>query len=50
MNYRDYTCHAVIKEILVEDTVLAVSTEQARYKFGRKHGFAMYDFKVIGIK
>lgn len=45
----NYTCHAVIKEILVEDNILAVSTKQAWYKFGKKHGFTMYDFKVIGI-
>lgn len=43
-------CQAVVKGILVEDTILATSTKQAWYKFGKKHGFAMYDFKVIGTK
>lgn len=43
-------CQAVIRSKLVEDTIEATSTKQAWYKFGKKYGFAMYDFKVIGSK
>lgn len=49
MTKMKYICHAVIKGILVEDSFVAVSTKQAWYFFAKKHGFSMYDFKVIGM-
>lgn len=44
----EFTCHAVVKGILVEDKIIASSIKQARYKYCNKHGYAIYDFKTIG--
>lgn len=45
---KKYTCQAVIRGILVEDNVQAVSSRQAWYKFCEKNGYRCRDFKIIG--
>lgn len=45
-----YYVSAVVKDRLCEDNFVAVSERQAWYLFGKKHSFAMRDFKVLGIK
>ena len=46
----EYTCHAVVKGMLVEDKFNAVSAKQAWYFFCKKYSFSNRDFKVIGEK
>lgn len=49
-NKLKYYVSAVIRGTLCEDVVLAVSERQAWYLFGKSNGFAMRDFKVLGVE
>lgn len=46
----EYTCHAVVRDMLVEDKFIASSAKQAWYFFCKKYSFKNRDFKIIGEK
>lgn len=45
-----YYTSAVIKGQYCEDKILAYSAKQAWYFFCKKYGFAIRDFKIIGME
>lgn len=42
-----YIVSAIVNDRYCEDVVQAVSEKQAWFKFGKKYGFRMRDFKVM---
>lgn len=44
----NYIVSAVVNDRYCVDMVQAVSEKQAWYKFAKKYGFRMRDFKVMG--
>lgn len=44
----NYIVSAVINDRRCEDVVQAISEKQAWFKFGKKYGFKMRDFTVMG--
>lgn len=45
-----YYVSAVIKGNLIESVIFAKSAKQAWYFFGKNNGFAMRDFKILGVE
>lgn len=45
-----YYVSAVVKGRLVENVIFAKSAKQAWLFFGKNNGFAMRDFKVLGVE
>lgn len=44
-----FYCRGVVKGMPVEEKLTAVTEKQAWYKFCKKYGFNMYDFRAIEI-
>lgn len=48
INEIKYYVSGVVNGSRIEDSFIASSRKQAWYKFGKKYGFNMYDFTVLG--